>query len=273
LNGRISDRGLARGRRVSFFTGPGLRAVDRFAMQSDEDAKRAVLVGCDPARVKVLGNTKFDEAVRPLTNAERADLRADLGIAPGTPVWICGSTRPGEEAIITQAFTRVRKSFPDLCLIVAPRHIERAAEVVAVFEAAGLTAGRRSFRPPEAPPVLILDTFGELGRVYAVADVAFVGGSLLPFGGQSVFQPLAQGVSTLFGPHMNNQRDIAALSRAAGVGFLVTNADTLAAEVMRLLGLPEGEKNALGQAARALIARNQGVAERCADLVAELLAR
>ena len=316
LNGRISDRGLSRGRRTSFFTGPGLRAVDRFAMQSDEDARRAVRVGCDPDRVTVLGNTKFDEAVRALTDAERADLRADLGIAPGVPVWIGGSTRPGEEAIIAQAFARVRQSFPDLCLIVAPRHVERAAEVAGVFAAAGWKVARRSERgraempppppagdvrpilgvpdskgangslifpaPPElgaggasdaAPPVLLLDTFGELGRVYAVADVAFVGGSLLPFGGQSVFQPLAQGIPALFGPHMNNQRDIAALSRAAGVGFLVEDADMLAAEVTRLLGLPGAEKNALGQAARALIARNQGVAERCADLIAELLAR
>ncbi len=274
LNGRISDRGLARGRRASFFIGPGLRAVNRFAMQSDEDARRAVLVGCDPARVTTIGNTKFDEAVRPLTDRERADLHGDLGIPIGAPVWVCGSTRPGEEAIIAQAFGRVRnQAHPHLHLIVAPRHIERAAEVVAVFEAGGLTAARRSSRPAEAPTVLVLDTFGELGRVYAVADVAFVGGSLLPFGGQSVFQPLAQGAPALFGPHMNNQRDIAALSRAAGVGFLVTNADTLADEVTRLLALPVEEKNALADAARALIARNQGVAERCADLVAGLLAR
>lgn len=273
LNGRISDRGLAQGRRGSFFTGPGLRAVDRFAMQSDQDADRALLVGCDPARVTVLGNTKFDEAVRPLSGEERADLQMDLGIPIGAPVWVCGSTRPGEEAIIARAFARVRQTFPGLRLIVAPRHIERAAEVVGVFADAGWAVARRSSRPDQAAPVLVLDTFGELGRVYAVADVAFVGGSLLPFGGQSVFQPLAQGVPALFGPHMNNQRDIAALSRAAGVGFLVGDADSLADEVTRLLALPEKEKNTLAGAARALIARNQGVAERCADLVAGLLAR
>jgi 3-deoxy-D-manno-octulosonic-acid transferase len=118
---------------------------------------------------------------------------------------------------------------------------------------------------------ILLDTFGELGRVYAVADVAFVGGSLLPFGGQSVFQPLAQGVPALFGPYMNNQRDIAALSRAAGVGFEVRDADTLAREVARLLSLPASEKRALSAAARALIERNQGVAARCVDRVARLL--
>ena len=101
--------------------------------------------------------------------------------------------------------------------------------------------------------------------------MAFVGGSLLPFGGQSVFQPLAQGVPALFGPYMNNQRDIAALSRAAGVGFEVRDADTLAREVTRLLSLPAGERQALSAAARTLIERTQGVAVRCVDRVARLL--
>ncbi len=98
-----------------------------------------------------------------------------------------------------------------------------------------------------------------------------MGGSLLPFGGQSVFQPLAQGVPALFGPFMNNQRDIAGLAKAAGVGFEVRDADALAGEVTRLLSLPAGEKRALSAAARALIERNQGVAARCVDAVARLL--
>ena len=118
---------------------------------------------------------------------------------------------------------------------------------------------------------LLLDTFGELGRVYAVAEVAFVGGSLLPFGGQSVFQPLAQGVPALFGPHMNNQRDIAALAKAEGVGFEVRDADSLAAEVTRLLSVSAEERAALAATARALIERNQGVAARCVEAVAALL--
>ena len=119
--------------------------------------------------------------------------------------------------------------------------------------------------------MLLLDTFGELARAYAVADVAFVGGSLLPFGGQSVFQPLAQGVPALFGPYMNNQRDIAALSRAEGVGFEVSDTEQLASEVVRLASLSGEEKEALAQKARGLIERNQGVAARCVDAVADLL--
>lgn len=276
LNGRISDRGLRRGKKVVFFTRPGLDAVDLFAMQSDEDARRAVLVGTDKRRVRTLGNTKFDEAVTPLEDEERALLRAELGIPAGAPVWVCGSTRPGEEAILAEAFGAVRRVHPDLRLIVAPRHIERAEEVETVLRTAGLEVIRRS-RQKQTPAALgtgcalLLDTFGELGRVYAVAEVAFVGGSLLPFGGQSVFQPLAQGVPALFGPHMSNQRDIAALAKNADVGFEVEDAETLAGELRRLLALPEAEKRALADRARALIEANQGVAARCVEAVAELL--
>jgi 3-deoxy-D-manno-octulosonic-acid transferase len=275
LNGRVSDRGLRRGRRGSFFTRPGLDAVGLFAMQSDEDARRAALVGADPAKVVTLGNTKFDEAVTPASADERARLRADLGIAPNVPVLVCGSTRPGEEEILADAFGRARHAFPDLHLIIAPRHIERTDDIEAELRAAGWENRRRSQRQGKAlrsrEVVLLLDTFGELARVYAVAEVAFVGGSLLPFGGQSVFQPLAQGVPTLFGPHMNNQRDIAALAKTEGVGFEAQDAQSLADEVVRLLSLPEDEKRALGRKARALIERNQGVAARCVDAVERLM--
>ena len=342
LNGRISDKGLRRGQRSQFFTRPALDAADRFLMQSDEDARRAALVGVAPEKIKNLGNTKFDESAVLLSAGERATLRADLGIPPDAPVWICGSTRDGEEEIIAEAFAKARERLPDLQLIVAPRHLDRADEAAKPFIAAGYgvrrrsrplpltpseerggtregngtdnTVGTHAVRPPfsktsprlvagqdalraslqgaassapiQYPPVpplpsegegvrgwglLLLDTFGELARVYAVAGVAFVGGSLKPFGGQSVFQPLSQGVPAVFGPYMNNQRDIAALAKAEGVGFSVTDAETLAAEVVRILTLPEAEKIALATRARQLIERNKGVAARCVDEVARLL--
>lgn len=329
LNGRISDKGLRRGKSglAGFFTAPGLAAVDRFAMQSEEDARRAILVGADPGRIATFGNTKFDESSTPLSPDERDALRADLGIPPDAPVWICGSTRDGEETLIAAALRRVWETIPDLFLIVAPRHLTRADEAAVALDTLGVSVRRRSsplpwFTPPppsprrlnplpsegegeleafsvSAPPnsgsevlgeaavetvgntpspsegrgVLLLDTFGELARVYAVADVAFVGGSLLPFGGQSVFQPLAQGTPSLFGPYMNNQRDIAALSRAEGVGFEVGDTEQLASEVVRLVSLSREEKAELAQKARALIDRNQGVAARCVDAVANLLER
>jgi 3-deoxy-D-manno-octulosonic-acid transferase len=279
LNGRVSDKGLRRGKRGAFFTAPGLAAVDLFAMQSEEDARRASLVGADTARVRTFGNTKFDESATPLTDAERSALRTDLGLPPDAPVWVCGSTRnapeagePDEEAHVARAFAAARRQAGNLRLILAPRHRERADAAASALTAAGFTVGRRS-RGEKATDFdcLLLDTFGELGRVYAVADVAFVGGSLVKQGGQSVFQPLAQGVPALFGPYMNNQRDIAALAKAAGVGWEVADADELGAQVVRLASLPPDEKRALSAKARALIERNQGVSARCVEAVAELL--
>ena len=284
LNGRISDKGLRRGKSgfAGFFTAPGLAAVDQFAMQSHEDARRAVLVGADPNRVAAFGNTKFDEASTALTPDARDALRADLHIPSDAPVWVCGSTRDGEEALIAAAVCRVWETLPNLFLIVAPRHLTRADQAAAALEGAGTGVRRRSVKDALTPlrgvragdpPILLLDTFGELARVYAVADVAFVGGSLLPFGGQSVFQPLAQGVPALFGPYMNNQRDITGLSKAEGVGFEVADAESLAAEVVRLVSLPGEQKAELARKARNLIERNQGVAARCVDAVADLLER
>jgi len=278
LNGRVSDKGLRRGQRARFFTAPGLAAVDLFAMQSEEDARRAALVGADPARVIAAGNTKFDESLTMLTASERDALCADLGIPAGVPVLICGSTRdeadagaPPEEAVIARAVSRLRERFPNLFLIVAPRHLERADAVAAILEESGMRVRRRSAREPLPPSggvnTLLLDTFGELGRAYAVADVAFIGGSLVRRGGQSVFQPLAQGVPALFGPHMNNQRDIAALSAAEGVGFLVADEDAFVTEAARLLAMAPEEKEALARRARALIDRNQGVTARSLDAV------
>lgn len=287
LNGRISDKGLSRGLKARLFTAPGLAAVDLFAMQSDEDSRRAVQVGVEPAKVHTLGNTKFDESVTPLTDVERAALRVELGIPPHVPVFLAGSTRddedpnlPTEEALIGQAGASVLAAFPDLFLLLAPRHLERADAAQAALEAAGWRVRRRSAekegtipRPTEFLPgtALLLDTFGELGSAYAVADIAFVGGSLVRRGGQSVFQPLAQGVPALFGPYMNNQRDIAALAKAEGIGFEVLNADECASEVLRLLRLPEAERTAILDKALELMARNRGVAARTVDAVIELI--
>jgi 3-deoxy-D-manno-octulosonic-acid transferase len=280
LNGRISDKGLRRGLKAGGLLREGLSAVDLFAMQSGEDTRRAGLVGAPKDRVQTFGNTKFDESATMLSHQERAALRAELGIAEGAPVWVCGSTRdgkdgvPDEEVLVAEAAKLVRERFPELYLIVAPRHLERVETVKSHLPGA---AQRTALPAPESggargeAKTLILDTFGELGRVYAIADIAFIGGSLAPWGGQSVFQPLAQGVPALFGPNMNNQRDIAALALTEGVGEQVEGAAGLAAAVSRWLSLSPEEKAQNAQKARALIERNQGVCSKCLDAVEALL--
>ena len=271
LNGRISDRGLRRGLRGRFFVQAGLDCVDRFCMQSAEDTRRAALVGAPKEKTVTIGNTKFDESSQMLTEAERLALRRKLGIPDDAPVLVCGSTRPGEEEIIADALSPIFKSLPNLYTIVAPRHLDRAETIVKIFEVRGLNIMRRS--RGETGQTLLLDTFGELARLYAIADVAFVGGSLAPFGGQSVFQPLAQGIFTVFGPYMNNQRDIAALSVAEGVARQLTHGAELASAIIEIASLSPAEKEVIRQKARGLIERNQGVAARCVAVVKELLAQ
>lgn len=271
LNGRISDKGLRRGLKARPVLQSGLAAVDLFAMQSAEDTRRAVLVGAPQNRVQTVGNTKFDEGSTMLSPEERTVLRAELGLPDGAPVWVCGSTRdgkdgvPDEEQLVAEAAALVRQTIPNLVLIVAPRHLERVEAVLTHLPG----AVRRSQK--ESGSTLILDTFGELGKVYALADVAFIGGSLAPWGGQSVFQPLAQGVPAVFGPNMNNQRDIAALAQAEGVGWQIADPRGLAAEVVRLIQLSPREKHTLATKARGLIERNQGVSARCVVAVERLL--
>ena len=198
VNGRVSDKGLARGEKFGWLLKEALKHVDLFAMQSTEDARRAALLGAPSQRIEVFGNTKFDETALPLTPKERVALRGELGIPEGAPVLVCGSTRdgkdgvPDEEILVAEAVKIIRQTLPELKVIVAPRHRDRADIAAAHL---GRVA-RRSLG--EIGSTMLLDTFGELGKIYAAADVAFVGGSLAPWGGQSVFQPLAQGVPALF---------------------------------------------------------------------------
>lgn len=278
VNTRVSDSGLKRGTSAKWLLSSALRTVDVFAAQSAEDARRAIAVGAPESRVHTVGNTKFDETVGVLSPAERADLRRDFGIAGDVPVWICGSTRdapdaadPAEETFIVEAFAQLLTTLPNLRLIIAPRHLERAGAVAQIFADRGFAVRRRSQPNADDAPVLLLDTFGELTRAYGVADAAFVGGSLVRRGGQSVFQPLAQGVPAVFGSFMSNQRDIAALAKAEGVGCAVRNADELAETVRRLLTLSPSEKAALSDKCRALINDNRGVTARAIDLVEDVM--
>lgn len=280
INGRVSETGLRRGVRARYFLAPALQNVAVFAMQSAEDAHRAAQVGAPATHIFNVGNTKFDESTAMLTDAERDALRVSLGIPPSVPVFIGGSTRdaptaetPDEETQLCETITRISSTIPGTFFIVAPRHLERADAVAVVLSTVGNVHRRSknvhgaSIPDMERPQILLLDTFGELARAYGVADAAFVGGSLVRRGGQSVFQPLAQGVPAVFGTHMNNQRDIAALAVAENVGFTVQNADELADVVIRLLTLPPDEKAALSHRCRALIEHNQGVTGRALDLV------
>jgi 3-deoxy-D-manno-octulosonic-acid transferase len=266
-NGRFSDRSFRRYRLVRPFMRRVLADVTVLAMQSEDDARRAVALGAPPARVFVTGNLKREARV---DGAEAADRwRARLGLAPGRLLWIAGSTHPGEEDAVFQVHAAARRACPDLALVVAPRHPERAADVLARARAAGAVAVRRTALPATAD-VVVLDTVGELAELYGAADVVFVGGSLVPHGGQNLLEPALRGKPVLFGPHTQNFREATALLTASGGGAVVADAPDLAAALGALLADP-ARRRRMGEAARAAAAPRDGAVAATLDLVERFL--
>jgi 3-deoxy-D-manno-octulosonic-acid transferase len=257
INGRISERALARYRYVRPLLCEALACADLILAQTNDDARRFLALGAMAGRVKVTGNTKFD-----LESLKAAPLRPELeAFASGCPLLVAGSTAPGEDQIVIDAWRELRSRFDNLALALAPRHPERVAEVEGILRAAQIEYLKAS--APEtgacrASRVLLLDTIGELRAMYERAAVAFVGGSLLSGrGGQSLAEPAAAGVPVLFGPFHENQREIASMLLEARAGAVVRDAGELARAVTALLG-DEAERRAAGGRARAIVERMAG---------------
>ncbi len=269
-NGRLSDRSFRRYAMVRRLLRVTLEQIRVFAMQSDEDARRIVALGAPAARVVVTGNMKHDAATPDETHGE--EWRGRLGFASSVRVWVAGSTHPGEEEVILDAHARARAEQPDLALIVAPRHPERAADVAALVRARGWRAVRRSeLAEPLAPDtIMVLDTVGELGGLYAVADVVFVGGSLVPKGGHNILEPARLGKPVLFGPHTSNFREPAALLANLGGGVIVEDGAALGVRLTALLASAD-ERARIGAAARRAAASRHGAVRQTLDLLAGLL--
>jgi 3-deoxy-D-manno-octulosonic-acid transferase len=269
-NGRISDRSFRRYRRVRFLTSRMLRDVAIFAMQSEEDARRIIALGAPPERVVVTGNLKTDLAP-PDAGAEVIWQRL-LGLREDDLVWIAGSTHRGEDAVVLDAFLRLRARFPRLVLLLAPRHPERVPEIEGLVSERGLGAVRRSALPGarERGAVIILDTVGELAQLYRVATVVFVGGSLVPTGGHNMLEPALARKPVLFGPHTSNFRESADSLLAAGGATLVRDGTELEREVGRLLG-DDDLRRRMGEAAFQAVVNRQGAMRQTLDLVERYL--
>jgi 3-deoxy-D-manno-octulosonic-acid transferase len=242
LSGRISQRAFARYRWVRPFLHRVLSQVAFFGMQSEADAERIRALGAPAERVRVTGSLKLDMTSPP----------SELHLEGDGLLWVVGSTHAGEEDICVRIFDRLRRRFPDLRLLLAPRHLARCEEVARLLGRMGVRFVRRSrvngvWRGD--PPVLLLDTLGELPGLYAYADLAFVGGTLVPVGGHNLLEPARAGVPVLFGPHVENVSEIARRLEDAGGARRVRREEELEVEVTRVLA--EGELRArMGQAAR-----------------------
>lgn len=258
VNGRISDRALRRTLALRGLYGPATAHV-QVAAQSEEHAARFRLLGVFPNRVQVLGNLKYD--LEPPAGFE--DARRDLAtLLPDAQLWVAGSVREGEEEAVVAAHETVRQTLPSARLILAPRHLDRVEVCLDAAARRGMAACRRS-RPEPRWDVLVLDTMGELWAAYALGRVAFVGGSLVPLGGQNVLEPAYLGKATLFGPHTENFREDAERLVAAGGAHRVESSSELAWRVTTFL--TDGElAGAAGERARAAVERHRGAVNRAA---------
>ncbi len=269
VNARISDRSFPRYQRFKWFFGRVLSEMDLFLTQTEEDASRLRAIGAAPERVRVSGNLKFD--IRP--SAESA-LVSDLrnAIPKDAPVIVCGSTAEGEEELLLGAFKSVQQQFQATTMVLAPRHPERFERVAATI-ASGFTLQRRSkwsAPQPVAPGVFLLDSVGELAAVYALADIAFVGGSLVPTGGHNILEPAQYGSAIVVGPHTFNFREIVSLFEQGNAVRVVT-AETLSSQLLALLSQP-AKRMELGHRARELFAHHAGATRRTLDALSPLLA-
>lgn len=274
VNARVSDRSFPRYRRFRGLFARVLSDVDLFLAQTEEDARRLREIGAAAEGVRVTGNLKFD--VRSLSGSPlQENLRRALG--ESAAVIVCGSTTEGEEELLLQAFQEILRQRPSAVMVLAPRHPERFEEVASLVIAQGIPMVRRTSWPPAgmaASPisggVFLLDTLGELASVYALAGVAFVGGSLLPgVGGHNILEPAQHGVPILAGPYTANFREIVGIFERGG-GIKIVSAENLTGELLRLLAAGE-ERQRLGQRARQLFLENTGATARTLEALQALL--
>ena len=235
VNGRLSERSLRR----YLMVGSPLRKVAPLisfaACRTEDDASRFRELGLPPSNVAAVGDMKFDKLAAPLDDAERAELRRSLGFPPEAAVVVFGSVRPKEEDAVASAAASVTAALPGSRIVVAPRHLERVPGVVSALESRGLSAVLRSDGVTEDAPAVVIDTTGELARIYAAGAVSFVGGTLAPYGGHDPLEPAAQGVPVVVGPHTETCRDAARRLIAAGAAFEVKDGPALGQELVRLL--------------------------------------
>jgi 3-deoxy-D-manno-octulosonic-acid transferase len=263
---RLSARSVARYRRFGGLFRGIFSATALIAAQTREDAERFAAIGAPRERVHVVGNVKFDLQVSQENTVRAGELRASLGGA--RPVWIAGSTHAGEEQQVLAAHQQLQIDQPNALLLLVPRHPDRFEAVADSLSRAAVRFTRRStgVEPGDAAQVVLVDTVGELGALYAAGDVAFVGGSLVPIGGHNLLEPAALGLPVLTGPSYFAGNDIARLLIRQGAALEVADARELAAALARLLG-DAAERQRMGAIGRRIVESNRGSVARLLELI------
>ena len=269
INGRMSERSFRRWTRVRGSAARLLDGFELFLAQSEADRARFVALGAP--RVAWLGNLKLAAPPLPAEPATLAALRESIG---DRPVWLAASTHPGEEAQVLAVHAGIARELPDLLTMIAPRHAERGAELAALIRGRGLPLARRSAAEPpgRACAVYLADTFGELGLLYRVAQVALIGGSIVPHGGQNPLEAAKLGCPLLFGPHTDNFAEIAAALEQAEAARRVADTADLERQIAALLADPPARARMAGRA-RDVVAQGAEVLAATVAALAPMLDR
>ncbi|MDF1577439.1 MAG: 3-deoxy-D-manno-octulosonic acid transferase [Desulfobulbales bacterium] len=272
VNGRVSAESFRKYRAFRCFFGPMFKTFGYIAMQTEADLEKMQQLGMPAARLLKLGNLKYEVPAGAAAPEEKAGPESADPARNARRLWVAGSTHRGEEEVILRVYRKLRADFNDLQLVIAPRKIERGAEVAALADDLGLESSRRSAGGKFGGELLILDTLGELAALYKEADFAFIGGSLVRERGHNPLEPALFGRPVVFGPHMEDFAEIAADLLAVGGAVRVDDEHGLAAILRQWLSNDE-ERRTAGERAARLIGEHRGVTDRHVELIGRVIDR
>ncbi|MBW2650325.1 MAG: 3-deoxy-D-manno-octulosonic acid transferase [Deltaproteobacteria bacterium] len=275
VNGRISPRSFRRYRKTKFFWKRIMNMLDMIGAISEIDSSRLETLGVEPSRIHVRGNAKYDSLAAGADDALRNEMEARLDIPHGAKVFVAGSTHEGEDDVVLKTYRGLLEKYPDMLMIIVPRHPERGNAVLSLANDAGFydcitMAEINSGKKRAGRRIIIVDVIGELFKVYSLATMVFCGGSLVPRGGQNILEPAAWGKVVLYGPSMEDFMDERERLEMAGGGITVRNGIELLAETLKLMEDPEA-LHRKGEAGREIVASNMGAARRYAEMIAKNL--
>jgi len=274
FNGRISTRSFQWYKRFRFFFASPLATISIFCMQSSLDAQRIIEMGANPERVTVSGNVKFDQQPPEITQKERETLLQTLGLRAGQPILIAGSTHRGEEEFMLKVLHRLSPEYPDLVLILAPRYLERVKEVEVLLKRERIPWKRKSQLQArgerEGAAVILLDTLGELSKLYSLGTLIFVGGSLVRVGGHNILEPLFFKKPVFFGPFMDHFREISDEVLRRGAGFQIREVEEMVFHAKTLLDDISLKAN-MGKCGFEIIQHNRGATSKTLETILQLL--
>jgi len=274
ISGRISNHSYHKYKWARFFFSKVLDNIDVFCMQTEVDTKRIIDIGAKEDRAITAGNLKFDQQVPILTSEEKATTYSIFNLKEGQRLFIAGSTHRGEEELVLEVFKNLKKSFNDLILMLAPRHPERFNEVAQLLDRHGMQSIKKTEIENDKSrnnyDVILIDTIGDLSKLYSIGTIIFVGGSLVSTGGHNVLEPVSYKKAVIFGPHMENFSEMSRILRESGGGLQVHNQEEFISKARMLLE-DDAIRDGLGEVAFEAIAHNQGAITNAMEVIEKFI--